>query len=1059
MASVPAASLKGPRADADDRGSGSLDRLRRLPSSALNILVVNSDVAVPGYDSGLLRLYRIVERLIAHGHSVTFLAVGGYRQEDRLPELIAMGVNVFPIDTERFAQRGQRLPTTPLDFEQLLRDGRFDIAFISFFYNAELYLPLIRRLSPLTRIIVDSVDVHFVRERRGAELSGDAVALMRSEQTRRREQAIYTQADALVAVSEPDADAMRELAPDVPTFVVSNVHPASAPGPGFEVRRGLVFVGSFYHLPNVDGVIDFHRHAWPRIQSQLPDVPLFLVGREPPPEVLALDGGRVTVTGRVPQTTPYLDAARVSIAPLRFGAGVKGKIGEAMSHGVPVVTSTVGAEGIGLRHGEHALIADSPDAFAAAVVALHRDRALWESISASALAHIDHSLGLSATDESLSRLFAAVVRTAFVISAGSKSAQAALSTYVRAFASGDPTALVITVPEDDPAAAHAAFTAAASTLTGEGFDLEAVADVSIVPLPEAPILPGRAVDVDNAPALGTGCEGWQRACIRAAATPAPASARPVKAFRAAVLIHALGDLEGLAAQMRSVREALPGPDTEIVLVADDGGPPMQHALRRLSGVKLIRATHPLGRVEAWQLAARATRASFVVALSPLALPAPGSLEILLDTVRGGAAMAGPVVQGAAGLRAGPDGSIWPRHDAGDGDLDALALDCLALPRELLAATIPLWPRGEGMFETQMAQWARGHGSLVLATEATVTRLGGPEASVIVCTRDRASELPDCVGLLLACGASDVIIVDDNSSDATPAVAAEIALRSGGRVRVIKSPEGGLCHARNAGAAAARHNALLYIDDDSRPAPGWLEHLSRALARDRIVNAGGPISALWPPERVSNWPGRDLEAYLSILDLGDAENVVRAPRHFVYGANWAVRRDALAAVGGFDPAFGPGPDARINGDETSVALRIAEQGRGLSLYTPGAAVGHRIHPDRISDRFLLQRAMCSGVEQPRQRHALGQMGPDELLAEAEAAACHLHDAGSIQGDVSVAGALEQISMTRAPLSVQVRSASALGKLAASAALLGEGEVVLPNLRLRITPASLLRGLAA
>ena len=1030
-----------------------------MPSSALNILVVNSDVAVPGYDSGLLRLSRLIERLIAHGHSVTFVASGGYRQENRVAELVGMGVNVFPMDTERFAQRGPRLPTTPLDFEQVLRDGRFDVAFISFFYNAELYLPLIRRLSPLTRIIVDSVDVHFVRERRGAELSRDSVAHMQSEQTRRREQAIYTQADALVAVSEPDAEALRELAPDVPTFVVSNVHPAATPGPGFEARRGLVFVGSFYHFPNVDGVLDFHRRVWPRIQSQLRGVPLFLVGREPPAEVLALDGGQVTVTGRVPETAPYLDAARVSIAPLRFGAGVKGKIGEAMSHGVPVVTTTTGAEGMGLRHGEHALIADSPDAFAAAVVALHEDQAMWESISASSLAHIDHSLGVGATDESLARLLTAVVRTPFLISAGSASAPTALATYARAFAPGDPTALVITVPEGDPVAAHAAFTAAASTLSAEGFELEAVADVTIAPLPEAPILPGRAVNVDDAPALGTSCERWQQAGSRSAAPPSPASARPAKTPRAAVLIHALGDLEALAAQMQSVRAALPEPDTEIVLVADDGGPSMQHALRRLSGVKLIRGTRPMGRVEAWQLAARATRAPYVVALSPLALPTPGSLEILLETVRGGAAMAGPVVQGAAGLRAGEDGSLWPRNDADDGDLDALALDCLALPRELLAGTVPFWPRGEGMFETQMAHWARSHGRLTLATGATVARLGEPEASVIVCTRDRASELPDCVGLLLACGATDIIIVDDNSTDATAAVAAELALRSGGRVRVVKSPEGGLCHARNVGAAAARHNALLYIDDDSRPAPGWLEHLSRALVRDGIVNAGGPISALWPQERVTGWPGRDLEAYLSILDLGDTENVIRAPHHFVYGANWAVRRDALAAVGGFDPAFGPGPDARINGDEISVVLRIAERGIGLSLYTPGAAVGHRIHPNRISDGFLLQRAMCSGVEHPRHSHALGNMGADELVAAAEAAVRHLHDAGPIEGDVSVAGALEQIAMTQAPLSVQVRSASALGQLAASAALLGEDEVILPNLRLRITPASLLRGLAA
>ena len=128
-------------------------------------------------------------------------------------------------------------------------------------------------------------------------------------------------------------------------------------------------------------------------------------------------------------------------------------------------------------------------------------------------------------------------------------------------------------------------------------------------------------------------------------------------------------------------------------------------------------------------------------------------------------------------------------------------------------------------------------------------------------------------------------------------------------------------------------------------------------------AGGPICGLWPENRPEGWPGHELEGYLSLLDLGQAERTI-IPPEVVYGANWAVRRGALRAVGGFDPEFGWGPDSRIGGEETSVAWRLHQAGIGLSVYAPEAAVGHRISPGRIDDWYIVQRALSSGIEWPR-----------------------------------------------------------------------------------------------
>ncbi len=1025
----------------------------------MRILVVNRDVVATDRDAGSLRLFRLLEILAEEGHEITYVARECVAQERAIARLAGLGIEVFPSDPERMRALGAPIPPGgDLDFTGIVTRGRFDLALLSFFNVAEQYLPLIRAHSPLTPIVIDTVDVHHVRERRGAELNGDPIAMAGAERTREREQAIYSAADALVAVSEQDAGELSALAPDVPCHVIATIHRPVGSSPGFAERSGLVFVGGFAHAPNADGVLDFHHRAWPLIQAELPDVPLTLVGAGPPPAVTALASGLVQVTGWVPEVEPYLDVARVSIAPLRFGAGVKGKIGEALSHGLPVVTTSIGAEGMSLVDGEHALVADTPERFAAAALRLHRDRPLWEHIRDCGRSHIDALLGTEAARAGARRLLAQVARTPFVLRAAAPGADRAVATYARTFSDGDRTSLILSVPAGDDAAAQAAFTAAAGTLEAEGLDPDAVADIQIAAAGPELTLPARAVHVgeaggERAIAADAPAASW-RELAGTSSTPRPARRDP----RGAVLVHAADDAETLSAQLQAIRSAGLPHDVELVLAVDAPGRATEAVLRTLSGVRIIRGATALGRHQAWQLAAESSRAAAVVALAPLAVPTRGAVDALLASVRAGAALAGPIVDGAFGVDAGPDGSIIPRSAPGEGAPAALLLDCVATSRELMAEGLPSLPYGEGHVELQLARWAADRGGSRLVREARVDRLGAPDATVIICTRNRAEELPDGVALVLAAGAGDVVIVDNDSSDDTADVAAELARRSGGRVRVVAEPRGGLCHARNAGAAAARHDLLLYVDDDARVVPGWLHHAAHALARTGVANVGGPIAGLWPADREPGWPGRSLEPLLSILDLGDAERRL-APPDVVYGANWGVRRDALNAVGGFDPDFGPGPEARINGDEVSVAWRLHQAGLGTTVYVPGAAVGHRISPDRLGEEFLVHRALCVGVEVPRHAVALGRAHHEQLLASAESAAGRFAALAPLAGDLTVSEALA--SVARMPVSREHRIAAAmsLGELSANVVLLGEREAVLGDLRLRIDRDSLLRGVLA
>ena len=197
-----------------------------------------------------------------------------------------------------------------------------------------------------------------------------------------------------MAVTLEEKGALLDLVPDAVVEVVPNVF--DVPGhavPGPEQRSGLLFVGGFWHTPNGDAAIWFVEQVWPIVRREAPDQRLSIVGSNPTDEVLALNASPgVDVLGYVPDLAPLFDRHRLSIAPLRFGAGMKGKVGQSLIHGLPVVATTIGAEGMGLQHAEHILVADEEEAFAAHVLRLLRDDELWRRLSASGRALIASTL-------------------------------------------------------------------------------------------------------------------------------------------------------------------------------------------------------------------------------------------------------------------------------------------------------------------------------------------------------------------------------------------------------------------------------------------------------------------------------------------------------------------------------------------------------------------------------------------------------------------------------------------------------------------------------------------
>jgi hypothetical protein len=286
------------------------------------------------------------------------------------------------------------------------------------------------------------------------------------------------------------------------------------------------------------------------------------------------------------------------------------------------------------------------------------------------------------------------------------------------------------------------------------------------------------------------------------------------------------------------------------------------------------------------------------------------------------------------------------------------------------------------------------------------------------------------------------------------VAAELA-RASAVVRTVFEPEPGLSNARNAAAAAARHELLLFLDDDARPAPGWREHLTWALADPSVVHAGGPVCALWPSSRKPGWPGRDLEWMLSVLDHGDATRDLMPPK-FLFGANWGIKRSALMAAGGFDPALGwnHAHAKTIAGEEVRVAELLHEAGLGRTRYIAAAATGHRIAPHRIDPVWIATRSMSIGVELVCHPVLRGEASREEMVGWAERAA-HLLFPNLAHAGVSLTGAwdvdrmLAAITSTALPLPQQSVMATWLGEVAAAVTFAGEQDVLVEDLRLTVT----------
>ncbi len=357
------------------------------------ILVVDAMTPEPARDSGSLRLCAILRLLDAQGWSCSFLPDDGRASAAEVTRLGALGIEVL------------RRPWVR-DLPWWLREHGCELQAVMLCRHtvAGQYAALVRKHAPQAKLLFDTVDLHFLREQRAAALTGNAALARQAQASQRSELALIEQSDVSFVVSPHEQTLLTQLLPQARVELLSNIHEVHGCRRPHAQRRDMVFIGGYGHPPNSDAIRWLAGEILPRLREALPAIQLHVLGDMPAAVCRELATPGLEFHGRVAELAPWLDSCLVALAPLRFGAGVKGKITMAMSYGVPVIATPVAVEGMQLTDGVDVLVAQTVGGFAEAVERLQHDEALWQALSGHGLTNVRQHFSAAAAGATLARV-------------------------------------------------------------------------------------------------------------------------------------------------------------------------------------------------------------------------------------------------------------------------------------------------------------------------------------------------------------------------------------------------------------------------------------------------------------------------------------------------------------------------------------------------------------------------------------------------------------------------------------------------------------------------------
>ncbi len=346
-------------------------------------LVIDHHWPEPDRDSGSVDIVNLVQALATLGFD-TILAASEAHNGDQPARNRLVTQNLRCL---------QEADAASVDAFIRERGSSLDVCVICRVFCGGEFLERLQRYAPQARLIFNSIDLNYLREERRALHLQDETLLALIPKLRAREEHLIRSSDATFVVSTVEQDLLAETVPGSLVVQMPLARKIHKPARGFSERAGIGFIGGFAHAPNVDAVRFFLNEIWPSVQKQLPDCEFRVVGADAPSDFA--DGHtNVHILGHLGDVEPWFEALRLTVAPLRFGAGAKGKVASSLAHGVPCILTSVASEGMSLVEQQGVLVGNTPHEFAEAVVSAYANEGRWNRLSAGGLSYAEQMLSL-----------------------------------------------------------------------------------------------------------------------------------------------------------------------------------------------------------------------------------------------------------------------------------------------------------------------------------------------------------------------------------------------------------------------------------------------------------------------------------------------------------------------------------------------------------------------------------------------------------------------------------------------------------------------------------------
>ncbi len=354
-------------------------------------LVIDETMPVPGRDAGSHAILSHMQSLQRLGYQVTYVPAD-------------MAANADPACLEAIGVEACHAPWHASVEEVLRREaGGFEVVYLHRVNVAAAYTPLVRRTMPRAYLLYSVADLHHLRLERQA-VAVDQVEL-RTLAGRVKAQELFAawSADAVVTHSSHEAGLLRRHLPPDRVHVLPWVVPAQPVTEPFQARRGIAFLGGYAHLPNVDAAIWLVETIMPLVWQHDSGIECLLIGSAMPEAVRRLERPGIRPVGHVPDLGAVFGTIRLTVAPLTYGAGAKGKVLDSYAAGLPCVATRVAAEGLDLPDALAAWTADDPAALAGMIAHLHADAAANQACSEAALRYVAEALSEARVDALMRR--------------------------------------------------------------------------------------------------------------------------------------------------------------------------------------------------------------------------------------------------------------------------------------------------------------------------------------------------------------------------------------------------------------------------------------------------------------------------------------------------------------------------------------------------------------------------------------------------------------------------------------------------------------------------------